>query len=687
MAKVYISSTLADLKAERDAVMDWLVAAGHQPVHSYVPNSDTVRESCLDDVDGCDLYVLILGHRYGFQPADGNPEKLSITQLEFRRAILAGVPRIALIKTSVADIRLTDMRDSHKWALLLAFEDEVRRKLRPAEFSDPQGLIVGLSTGVPSELEKIQKRTRGAVVVSPNDPQVIAIVATLTAELDRKNRRIDELEEQLRAATVHTLTVAAQPGATGLEKAAAVALKAGDSVPAEALLKEQERRETAQIGQPGADDIRQRREAATLARQQGALAMGHDVSVALEAYQRASEYEPEDVWTHFSIGDLHVLLGDLEMAKDSFERAQAIVIPQTARHPADTQAERDLSVSYNRIGGVLAAQGDQPAALAAYRKALDIAEKLAARDTANTQWQRDLSVSHEKIGNMLAAQGDGPESLDAYRTSLEIRERLAARDPANTQWQRDLSVSHNKIGDMLTTQGDQPAALAAYRRSLDIAEKLAARDPANTEWQRDVSISHDRIGDMLTAQGDQPAALAAYRKSVTIREKLASRDPANAEWQRDVSISHDRIGDILAAQGDQPAALAAYRKSLDIAEKLAARDPANTEWQRDLSVSHDRIGNMLAAQGDQPAALAGYRKALDIAEKLAARDPANTQWQTDVAVSCSKLGTLTQILDTQQRCDYLQRGRAILLQLQSAGRLSPSQNWIAWFDEELAKLQ
>ena len=37
MAKVYVSSTIADLKRERRAVMEWLVAAGHQPVHSYLP--------------------------------------------------------------------------------------------------------------------------------------------------------------------------------------------------------------------------------------------------------------------------------------------------------------------------------------------------------------------------------------------------------------------------------------------------------------------------------------------------------------------------------------------------------------------------------------------------------------------------------------------------------------------------
>ena len=94
VAKVYVSSTVADLKQERQPAMGWLVEARHQPVHSYRPDSESVRDSCLDDVDTCDLYVLILGHRYGAQPVDGNPEGLSITQSEFRRAAKSGIPRV-----------------------------------------------------------------------------------------------------------------------------------------------------------------------------------------------------------------------------------------------------------------------------------------------------------------------------------------------------------------------------------------------------------------------------------------------------------------------------------------------------------------------------------------------------------------------------------------------------------------
>ena len=127
VARVYVSSTVADLRAERAAVFDWLRLARHQAVDSYLPDSDTVRDSCLDDVAACDLYVLIAGHRYGFQPPSDNPEGLSITQLEFRRAGEAGIPRVALLRTSVPDVRLSDLLDPARAPLVAGFREEVAR--------------------------------------------------------------------------------------------------------------------------------------------------------------------------------------------------------------------------------------------------------------------------------------------------------------------------------------------------------------------------------------------------------------------------------------------------------------------------------------------------------------------------------------------------------------------------------
>ena len=113
--------------------------------------------------------------------------------------------------------------------------------------------------------------------------------------------------------------------------------------------------------------------------------------------------------------------------------------------------------------------------------------RLLQRDPANTQWQRDLSISHERIGNVLVAQGDCAGALAAYQASLAIREALAKRDPANKQWQGYLAGSHHRIGAVLLEQGNGAGALSAYQAGLAISEALAKRDPTNTEWQRDLS--------------------------------------------------------------------------------------------------------------------------------------------------------------------------------------------------------
>ncbi len=43
--------------------------------------------------------------------------------------------------------------------------------------------------------------------------------------------------------------------------------------------------------------------------------------------------------------------------------------------------------------------------------------------------QRDLSISYNKVGDVLVRQGKLDEALKAFRDGLAIRERLAAADP------------------------------------------------------------------------------------------------------------------------------------------------------------------------------------------------------------------------------------------------------------------
>ena len=119
------------------------------------------------------------------------PEGLSITHLEFRRAGECGIPRVALLRMSIPDVRLSDLEDPARSPLVLAFRDEVASKVRPAEFGDLKGLVQRLSTGVQGELGKRDKRQAGqmtagrALRLAPR-PVFLAGREELLAELDAR---------------------------------------------------------------------------------------------------------------------------------------------------------------------------------------------------------------------------------------------------------------------------------------------------------------------------------------------------------------------------------------------------------------------------------------------------------------------------------------------------------------------
>lgn len=140
MVKVYISSTYADLVEEREHALAWLVKAGFQPFHSYSADSRTVNDSCVSDVAQCDVYLVIVGGRYGGVPEDGNPDRLSITHLEYEQAQRCGKPIFALLRVP-ADVGTQDSED-HRRAL--AFREMVAKHHRPALFSTPAQLVAEL---------------------------------------------------------------------------------------------------------------------------------------------------------------------------------------------------------------------------------------------------------------------------------------------------------------------------------------------------------------------------------------------------------------------------------------------------------------------------------------------------------------------------------------------------------------
>ncbi|MFM8276491.1 MAG: hypothetical protein ACKN89_05790, partial [Cyanobium sp.] len=151
--------------------------------------------------------------------------------------------------------------------------------------------------------------------------------------------------------------------------------------------------------------------------------------IAVDYWRQACSADASDIWAACGLGYGLLPLGDSDGAKQAFELCR--------RNAELAKDDHGLYFAWIGIGDVLVSQGDGSGALAAYQAGLTIREGLAKRDPANTEWQRDLSVSHDRIGDVRLSQGDGPGALAAFQAALPTSEGLAKRDPANTEWQRD----------------------------------------------------------------------------------------------------------------------------------------------------------------------------------------------------------------------------------------------------------
>jgi WD40 repeat protein len=95
---VYLSSTYEDLRAYREAVSAALRKSGLDvaQMEDYTAADERPLDLCLRDVGQSEIYVGLFAWRYGYvPPADkGNPERRSITELEYRQAERSGLRKL-----------------------------------------------------------------------------------------------------------------------------------------------------------------------------------------------------------------------------------------------------------------------------------------------------------------------------------------------------------------------------------------------------------------------------------------------------------------------------------------------------------------------------------------------------------------------------------------------------------------
>ena len=146
MARVFVSSTYADLKECRVKVRDALRRMDHEDVamEYFAAESQRPVDKCLQDVDSCDLYVGMFALRYGHVPKE---HKKSITELEYRKAVQAGKDCIILLLKEGA-VWPTDRIEFGAYEKIKAFRDELMQNHVVAEFTGEHDIEARLTEAI-----------------------------------------------------------------------------------------------------------------------------------------------------------------------------------------------------------------------------------------------------------------------------------------------------------------------------------------------------------------------------------------------------------------------------------------------------------------------------------------------------------------------------------------------------------
>jgi hypothetical protein len=228
VARIYVSSTYGDLKKHREQVYRALRELGHDAVamEDYVATDQRPLAKCLADIATCQLYVGIFAHRYGYVPDQDNPERRSITELEYRHAEALGIPRLVFLLDEAAPWQLawvdTVTGDGDRGTRIQRLREELGRDRLASFFSSPEELARKVSNAVTRQLAELAARQEPYRLVKglPAVPATVAwTIPPAVRSFVGRDEQLTALHDQLTGAGAATLVpTAALYGMGGVGK-------------------------------------------------------------------------------------------------------------------------------------------------------------------------------------------------------------------------------------------------------------------------------------------------------------------------------------------------------------------------------------------------------------------------------------------------------------------------------------
>ncbi|EHR0228810.1 DUF4062 domain-containing protein [Vibrio parahaemolyticus] len=190
--QVFVSSTYADLKEERQQVLQTLMEMDCIPsgMEMFPATDEEQWEFIKKVIDDCDYYLLIIGGRYGSLSSDG----ISYTEKEYRYAVEKGIKVIAFLHQSPDELAVvkTDI-DPDLMAKLKEFRENVATG-RLVRFWNHANELPGLVALSLTKTIKMYPAIGWIRASSQSSAESLGEINELRKENDRLRKSLENLE-------------------------------------------------------------------------------------------------------------------------------------------------------------------------------------------------------------------------------------------------------------------------------------------------------------------------------------------------------------------------------------------------------------------------------------------------------------------------------------------------------------
>ena len=257
---------------------------------------------------------------------------------------------------------------------------------------------------------------------------------------------------------------------------------------------------------------------------------------ALQAYQKASEIDPENITAYSRQGDVHRQLKQLDLAEKAYKRVQSFANQSTANQALTLSNFGLLNVSKGKL---VEAEDAFNEALSIYKKIEDdngIAEtsfnlanlyksserfaqaesyyKTALANFSERNEFKKLADTHAALGGLFQAMKLTTKAQDQYQTALEIN--------TNNNFEENKPSIYQSLGEIAEEIGDTEKAQDYFAKANGIDPDATQDNSVADELGRQ-AIANRKQRNFLKAEEQHKQAIKIYQQNNSIAGTISQQ--------------------------------------------------------------------------------------------------------------------------------------------------------------------